>query len=524
MLEKDFDIYYSNRISNKLKLTNVKYCGCDNCGTLYNPNLITDWIDEGNNKYTAKCPFCYCDDVIPLGNIKDKCILLHKDIMAHSRNIDVAEVDVNVYEQPLNNKGNLKVRIIKGANQIGGCITEIESNKARIIIDFGEDLDDLKNNVDDIPQIEGLTYGKPKYDAVFITHSHIDHIGLINYILPEIPVYVEEKSQMIYELTCDFLGKDCKRDTNIVWYNNWYDEYGYIPIKDIKVKYYKVDHSAYNSSMILIECGDKKILHTGDFRNHGYKGSEFIPTLQRIIKENGKVDLLITEGTCFNRKGGKNKSEAQLSNEATELFKKYNQVFLLQSSTNIDRITSFFKASVKTGKKFIEDAFTANITLNIGNNIPNPNFSNNKISVWIPQAYNDKLEDFKEKYLIPLEKYKRVENVYKDYTLMVKTSMYDDIKLLYDKGKVTNACIVYSMWDGYLNKPKMQEFVNKVKALGIDFVKLHTSGHADLETIKVVDKIIQPTKVIVIHTQNCKKAKEVFENTEIIDDGMCIEI
>ena len=36
---------------------------------------------------------------------------------------------------------SIKINIIKGTNQIGGCITEIQSDKARIIIDFGEDLE-----------------------------------------------------------------------------------------------------------------------------------------------------------------------------------------------------------------------------------------------------------------------------------------------------------------------------------------------------------------------------------------------
>ena len=35
----------------------------------------------------------------------------------------------------------MEVKIIKGLNQIGGCITEITSDKGtKIIIDFGEDL------------------------------------------------------------------------------------------------------------------------------------------------------------------------------------------------------------------------------------------------------------------------------------------------------------------------------------------------------------------------------------------------
>ena len=80
---------------------------------------------------------------------------------------------------------------------------------------------------------------KPKYDAVFITHSHQDHIGLIDYVLPEIPVYVEEKSRKIYELTCAFTGKKCRENIKSVVWDEWYKEYVDIPVKDMIIKYYK---------------------------------------------------------------------------------------------------------------------------------------------------------------------------------------------------------------------------------------------------------------------------------------------
>ena len=92
----------------------------------------------------------------------------------------------------------MKVKVIKGTEQIGGCITEITSDKGtKIIIDYGEDLTDNPQVCTDYP-IKGLTHGKTKYKGVFITHSHGDHIGLITKIKKDIPVYVEEISAKIY--------------------------------------------------------------------------------------------------------------------------------------------------------------------------------------------------------------------------------------------------------------------------------------------------------------------------------------
>lgn len=52
--------------------------------------------------------------------------------------------------------------------------------------------------------------------------------------------------------------------------------------EDITITPYTVDHSAYGAFMLLIEAEGKRILHTGDFRNHGYKGKLLVPTLKKI--------------------------------------------------------------------------------------------------------------------------------------------------------------------------------------------------------------------------------------------------
>ena len=73
----------------------------------------------------------------------------------------------------------MKVTIHRGTHQIGGCITQIESNSGtKIIIDIGENLPSQNNQEKDEIKIKGLTYGEPEFDAVFVTHYHGDHIGL----------------------------------------------------------------------------------------------------------------------------------------------------------------------------------------------------------------------------------------------------------------------------------------------------------------------------------------------------------
>ncbi len=408
----------------------------------------------------------------------------------------------------------MKVKIIKGTNQIGGCITEISSDKARIIIDFGEDLpDDEKEEQMENPMIDGLTTGTKKYDAVFITHSHGDHIGLIHYILNDIPVYVEKESKKIYELLNKFTYQDIRCETKDMEFNQP------IIIKDMKITLFIIDHSSYNSGMLLVESKKKKILHTGDYRKHGRKGKIFEKTLKKI----GKVDLLITEGTTFGRENIKYKTEEELERISIELFKKYKQIFILQASTNIDRIVTFYKACKQTDKVLIEDIFTANITKILNHTIPTPEKFDD-VYVWTALRYMKKNKEFKKEFIDSFKQYNISSVVFQNFAMLVKISMLEDIKMLKEKGAITNACLVYSMWEGYLEKENFQKFVNGVKELGIDFEIIHTSGHADRETIKLVESITNPKIVIPIHTKNKKLAKEIFKNALILDDGEEIEI
>ena len=81
----------------------------------------------------------------------------------------------------------MEIKINRGTNQIGGCITEIESNKGtKIIIDIGANLPDKYGKKRPEIELEGLTKGISCYKAIFITHYHGDHIGLYNKILPNI--------------------------------------------------------------------------------------------------------------------------------------------------------------------------------------------------------------------------------------------------------------------------------------------------------------------------------------------------
>ena len=66
-------------------------------------------------------------------------------------------------------------------------MTEIRTEKTKLIIDFGENLPG--NESTEELQLEGLTYGQVDVAAVFFTHYHGDHTGQMTRIRKNIPLY-----------------------------------------------------------------------------------------------------------------------------------------------------------------------------------------------------------------------------------------------------------------------------------------------------------------------------------------------
>ena len=159
----------------------------------------------------------------------------------------------------------MEINIIRGQNQIGGSIIEISSKSTKIILDIGSNLEDKEIVV---PEIDGLFKGKAKYDGVLISHYHSDHVGLATRILPEIQIYMGEKSYEIYKVSNEYMRKEYLKEPKIFKAEEEFH------IGDIKITPYLCDHSAFDSYMFLLDCEGKKILYTGDFRSNGRKSFE----------------------------------------------------------------------------------------------------------------------------------------------------------------------------------------------------------------------------------------------------------
>lgn len=388
-----------------------------------------------------------------------------------------------------------------GADKIGGCVTVISTDTTRIVIDFGEDLPGCENPDKSPFDFQGT-------DAVFFTHYHGDHIGRIGEIPESVPVYMGKASYKILQNIWERVDKSRSRKMKERENNNTlllFKSEDAISVGDIRVTPYSADHSAYDAYMFLIETPDKKILHTGDFRAHGYHGKELIPLIREKVRKNGErdIDILITEGTMMSRNVKKVMTEEQMKEVAKNIFSRNRYAFLICSSTNLDSLATFHNAAKSFGMQtFVYSSYISKQF---------KTFSDTAGS-------SDRTYRFSGYYLLEPEKQlthekwkkpKTQAQFMRDYGFLAIIKPEDYCRRYIEMFIDLKPVIIYSMWDGFLNvnhpayNKIWDDFLKEQEGNGAEVIHLHTSGHADPDTIAEVIRAVSPKEAIYpIHTES----------------------
>ena len=100
----------------------------------------------------------------------------------------------------------LKINVLRGQGQIGGSIIEVNTETTRIILDAGANMNEKRSSIV-VPKIQGLFEGKPAFDAVFVSHYHSDHMGLLKHVSEGIPIYMGHATYDIALALSEYKGK-----------------------------------------------------------------------------------------------------------------------------------------------------------------------------------------------------------------------------------------------------------------------------------------------------------------------------
>ena len=390
-------------------------------------------------------------------------------------------------------------------NQIGGCITEIVSSKGtRIFVDLGHNLPKGdQESEDEYASEKAITDLIGDARAIFYTHIHGDHFELFRYVPDWIDQYIGPLAHEIimtkyrHMSNATELKENCLKCLKKLELVKEYRKGRPITIDDITVTPFQVSHSSADSYMLKIKCDGKTILHTGDFRGHGYMGNGIYKVIDKFHIA-GNVDILITEGTNVDNNTKSILLEYVLKKEFKEVFRQYKNTLIICSSTDADRLESIYSANKESVRRpFIVDTYQKDILCLIDKYAENEKL-----------LYHFNIDDICS-YSPSVEK---MDNMMRCHGFVMLLRCSEKFQSYLEKilpwCKPEETCLVYSQYHGYIDKregntafnQKLYDFVEQFRERGC-FVKedLHTSGHASKQDLARLCEQVNPKVIIPIH-------------------------
>lgn len=407
------------------------------------------------------------------------------------------------------------VKIHRASEQIGGNLIEIGTENTRLLFDAGTDLpapDEVKK--EDNIEIEGLTYGTPSFDYVFISHHHNDHCGLLKKILPSIPVFAGNETVRILNVISDFTNQPRPE------LNFGFRDGVTVQLDDMRVTPLAVTHSAQDAYMFLVQGDNQCILYTGDFRT-----AEGVTEKIQKLTDGKQIDIMISEGTNILRntsQSGKLLDEEWVTQCVSDVMKQNDgTVFVLCSSTNEDRIQAICNAAEQNERLVCEDLFMTSVrgkkTGNTQSFIANAvDERRSRIYAYFEKLYSEyKLVGAETLAKFPQKK-----------VIFVRPSMRRFIERYLEYSADGQNVLVYSIWNGYKQSEYMHDFLKFCENKNMHITECHVSGHAYRETIEKLINELNPRVLLPVHCD--KNDREEFlllhSNCLMSHDGVRYDI
>ncbi|MGN8982756.1 MBL fold metallo-hydrolase [Enterococcus villorum] len=406
-----------------------------------------------------------------------------------------------------------------GILTIGGTIIEVAYRDAHVFFDFGTEYRPELDLVDEslrtlldhrlIPHLNGIydkrlsntndliqeeTTKKVQHTAVFLSHAHLDHSKMINYLDPAIPLYtLDDTKKILHSLhkNGDFLISSPFEKKGFVREMIGLEPFDTVQVGEIKVEIIPVDHDAYGAAALLIHTPEHTIAYTGDLRLHGYDRQ----LTENFCKKAFHADLLMMEGVSisFPEKQQEDNqikvtSEKELVEAFCQLVKQHpkRQITFNGYPANVKRFEMLVKHSPRT--LVLEANMAALMKEVLGIDVPYYYLPKNPV---LP-------------ILQPELEYS-YEVLRNDRTNFV-WQVVDNIENLQGGGLYIHSD-AQPLGDF---DPQYAVFLQLLEEKQIEFVRLSLSGHAFPEDLGTIIDKIQPKLLVPIHTLKPEKLENPY--------------
>lgn len=439
----------------------------------------------------------------------------------------------------------VKITFFGGVDEIGGNKILVEDKDTRVFFDFGLSFakgheyytgfltarkmagaaDDLELGI--IPRIKGLyskemlkfadlQYENPKFDAIFLSHAHMDHCAHLQYIDETIPIYVGECTLRIIESF-----DPGKKEQEALGIHNYriFRTGKKIDVGNITVEPIHVDHSVPGAYGFLIHTSAGTLVYTGDLRRHGPAN---IMT-NEFAEKASKCDpvALIVEGTRLGRKEeGKNLSEDDVRTVSDSIVSSTQDLVITTFyGRDVDRIKTFYEVAKENDRKFIVSMRIAHLLCKLKDDaklkVPNP-LKDDNIVIY---ARRKKTGEYAAKDYYIWERPYLENAIGFEYirenckSCLLNLDLHNFVELLDIKPQ--RGEFIHSMsepfTEGGMDQIELEVMLKWLEHFKLKFHQAHASGHCSPDDLKWLIEKVNAKNVIPVHTEQSTSFTELVK-------------
>ncbi len=261
--------------------------------------------------------------------------------------------------------GRLSLVPLGGLGEIGRNLMAIECNDDIVVVDGGLMFPEQEMLGIDlvIPDISWLLERAQRVRGIVLTHGHEDHIGGLPYILPRLPVPVYGTS-----LTLGFLRSKLKEhglldstESHVVRAGDT------VELGGIAVEWIHTTHSIPDACALAIRTALGTIVHSGDFKLDHTPINGEPPDLARLARIGDEGVLLLLSDSTNAESEGTTPSERQVGEGLSPIFAtSAGRILMATFASNISRLQQAFdcaeehnRRSLVVGRSMLNNVATA---------------------------------------------------------------------------------------------------------------------------------------------------------------------
>lgn len=375
-----------------------------------------------------------------------------------------------------------------GLGEIGKNMTVIQYGNDIIVIDAGLAFpDDDMFGIDlVIPDMSYLIENRDKVRAVVITHGHEDHIGGLSYLLNEVnvPVYATK-------LVCGLIEGKLKENHITNYTLNEVHHGDEVQIGCMKVGFIHTNHSIPDASALYFRTPVGTIVHTGDFKMDLTPVDGRQMDIHKFAELGRRGVLLLMSDSTNAERAGYTESETTVGHAFRKAFRAAKgRIILATFASNISRIQQAINTAVQFKRK---------VTV-LGRSMVND------VQIAIELGYLD----VPEGVLIEPDELNR----YPDDQILILTTGSQGEPMAGLSRMASNNHRSVSIMPGDTviisatpipgNETGVGRTIDNLMRLGANVIagrdkKIHVSGHASQEELKLMLELIKPKYFIPVH-------------------------